>query len=362
MAIEIEISADFSFRYEVGVRESSSGVYLEFEQAFIGHLDDSKFKMCSRSDTVKTSDWQVCELKPIFLSQCSKEKGDVRDWESTETTFFKDPEEEPNPLQRKSVSMFHGSNRTAIETLEYVYDFPSFWQKHTGIESEEKPPPRGGTGRVMSAIHEIRQGSIQFTQLDGRQLKKASPLNGSDSLRLSADGGNLPWVVKSLRKRDIASFQEWIKHLQTSLDDLVDVDTRHREDDRHEYIVVEYAGGVKVPSWSMSDGTLRMMALTLLAYLPDEHPMAYLIEEPENGIHPMAVETVFDSLSSVYLSQVFVATHSLMFLRCADPSVVTCFARSEHGTTAIEGNHHPFLTDWQSAVDNDLFFTIDILN
>ena len=36
----------------------------------------------------------------------------------------------------------------------------------------------------------------------------------------------------------------------------------------------------------------------------------YLLEEPENGIHPLAVDCVFQSLRSVYGSQVLIATHS----------------------------------------------------
>ena len=54
---------------------------------------------------------------------------------------------------------------------------------------------------------------------------------------------------------------------------------------------------------------MRFLALTLLAYLPDPAG-PYLIEEPENGIHPRNVETVFESLSSVYDAQVLLATHS----------------------------------------------------
>jgi len=50
--------------------------------------------------------------------------------------------------------------------------------------------------------------------------------------------------------------------------------------------VVEFENGLSAPSWVVSDGTLRLLALTLLAYAPDVHGI-YLIEEPENGIHPV---------------------------------------------------------------------------
>lgn len=54
------------------------------------------------------------------------------------------------------------------------------------------------------------------------------------------------------------------------------------------------------------------------AYIPGLEG-AYLIEEPENGIHPRAVETVLQSLSSVYNAQVLLATHSPVILSLAQP-------------------------------------------
>ena len=64
-----------------------------------------------------------------------------------------------------------------------------------------------------------------------------------------------------------------------------------------------------MPSWILSDGTLRLLAVTLLAYSRGA-ARSLLIEEPENGIHPRAIDTVLQSLRHVYDGQVFVATHS----------------------------------------------------
>ncbi len=90
--------------------------------------------------------------------------------------------------------------------------------------------------------------------------------------------------------------------------------------------MIRYRGGLEVPSWMASDGTLRLLALTLPAYIGDFRGI-YLIEEPENGIHPRAVETMFQSLSSVYDAQILMATHSPIILSLADPSTVLCFAK-----------------------------------
>ena len=99
-----------------------------------------------------------------------------------------------------------------------------------------------------------------------------------------------------------------------------------------------------------SDGTLRLLALTLPAYLSDFEGV-YLIEDPENGIHPMAMETVFQALRSVYDAQILLATHSPVVLGCANISDILCFKKAENGATDIvSGSDHPALRQWQGAL------------
>lgn len=125
--------------------------------------------------------------------------------------------------------------------------------------------------------------------------------------------------------------------------------------------MIGYRGGLEVPSWMASDGTLRLLALTLPAYLGDFSGI-YLIEEPENGIHPRAVETMFQSLSSVYDAQILVATHSPVILSIADPSTVLCFAKSEdEATDIVRGSDHPALRDWRGETNLGVLFAAGVL-
>jgi predicted ATPase len=108
---------------------------------------------------------------------------------------------------------------------------------------------------------------------------------------------------------------------------------------------------------------LRLLALTVPAYLPDLTG-TFLIEEPENGIHPRAIETVLQSLSSMYSSQVLVATHSAIALNMVDPSDVLCFGKDESGATDIvSGDNHPALKDWKRGEpDLGVIFASGILS
>ena len=190
---------------------------------------------------------------------------------------------------------------------------------------------------------------VQQLVLNSLRIKNPSPPTRVDGFL--SDGSNLPWVVERLRRQHPERYSAWIEHLQTALPDLMDISTIERSEDKHCYMVFEYSGDYKVPSWLVSDGTLRLTALTLPAYLPDLYGI-YLIEEPENGIHPGAVTTVYDSLASVYDAQLLTATHSPVFLSCAQLDDVLCFAKDSKGRTDIVlGSEHPALRKWRGEVD-----------
>jgi predicted ATPase len=203
------------------------------------------------------------------------------------------------------------------------------------------------------------EDGVQRFVLDSRAMRLASPPGQGSAFNTT--GSNLPWVIKKLRESDPPRFKEWIAHLRTALGNLVDIDTVERPDDRHRYAVLEYGDGLKVPSWMASDGTLRLLALTLPAYLVD-FAGVYLIEEPENGIHPCAVEAMFKSLSSVYHAQVLFTTHSPVVLSVAEPKNVLCFAQAAHGETDIvRGDHHPALREWRGEESLGVLFAGGVL-
>ena len=190
---------------------------------------------------------------------------------------------------------------------------------------------------------------VQQIALNSMQLRKPSPPNRGTGF--SPDGSNLPWVVWNLEQSaNRERFAEWVDHVRTALPDLESIETVERPEDRHRYLMLHYHGGLKVPSWMASDGTLRLLALTIPAYIPDFKGIC-LIEEPENGIHPQAVETVFQSLSSVYDAQVLLATHSPVILSVAEADKVLCFKKTDSGATDIvRGSEHPALKDWRGAI------------
>ena len=224
----------------------------------------------------------------------------------------------------------------------------------TNLFQDEKRFP------VALWVRNILMEGIHVLALNSAAMRR--PTSPSVSRTFRMDGSNLPLVVRDFRNDHERNFRAWLEHLRTVLPDLQTIDVIERLEDRHLYLAVRYSNlGQPVPSWLLSDGTLRLLALTLLAYLP-HHQEVYLIEEVENGVHPRAIEAVFQSLSSVYDGQVLLATHSPLIVGLTEREQILCFAKNPSGATSIvRGREHPKLKDWRGQIDLGTLYAAGVL-
>ena len=134
--------------------------------------------------------------------------------------------------------------------------------------------------------------------LDCSALRRAAqPTRDTKTLR--SYGSNLPWVVRRLRSESGERFSRWLRHVRSAIPEVAKVRVVVREEDRHAYLIVRYADSCEVPSWSVPDGTLRLMAQTLLLYLRVPETI-YLIEEPDSGVHPAEMQEVLTAVAQVH--------------------------------------------------------------
>ena len=200
---------------------------------------------------------------------------------------------------------------------------------------------------------------LQRISLAGDALRAPNP--PSTVPGLGADGGNLANLLHAFKKDDARRYDLWIRHVREALPDIADVRTHERPEDHHRYVVVHYSNGLEAPSWLVSEGTLRLLALTSLAYAPLP-PGPCVIEEPENGIHPVALETMIQSLSSAYTRQILLATHSPLLAALVQPRDMLCFKRSpSKGTKVVAGDEHPRLRNWRGDADLGVLLASGVL-
>lgn len=347
-----EMALGFELAVEVEIPSSGLAVYAD------GRYDRVRYEVEIREDSsrglhIAREQWFPLSADPPATSARDR---------------FPDP---PTPPDTLFTRFGTGQSVTAPNDLPGGGDRTPLEVAYPVEGAQNRDSPLSALGRLPAvpgdefAVHHWLKRELGGTvsmSLDSDALRRPSPPN-MFRYPLTRNGSTLPWLVDRLRAEEREDYEEWIHHVTAFLPDISSVETVVRPEDRRAYLVVRYASGIFAPAWSVSDGTLRLLALTLLAYLPSETVPCrrFFIEEPENGLHPDAVDAVYDSLASVYDQQVFVATHSPAILRRAYPEEIFCFARVEDDTTDIvRGDHHPMLREWKENVDTTALFSTGV--
>jgi predicted ATPase len=183
---------------------------------------------------------------------------------------------------------------------------------------------------------------------DTAAVKRIHAVN--DNLRLKPDAANL---AAYLRKLKTTSFYE------SSYDRIVETVRRAApffgdfvfRDESSEFIELEWTerGRPDTP-WKahvLSDGTLRFICLTTLLLQPKSLlPDTVLIDEPELGLHPFAINLLAEMLKEVAESkQVIVSTQSVELLNNFQPEDVVVVQR-ENDASVFRRLDSAELTDW----------------
>jgi predicted ATPase len=175
-----------------------------------------------------------------------------------------------------------------------------------------------------------------------------TPSSYRDPDRIDARGANLPAAVNRLQRQEKNRGQtcaELTNQLAQIVDDIRDV--RVVDDTKTETFTLEAKGSGDIyhAARSLSDGTLRFLALSVLSLDPMARGLICL-EEPENGIHPERVSAMVTLLRDIAvdpsepigpdnpLRQVVINTHSPDVLQACRPEEVIYV-----GTEETASNH-----------------------
>lgn len=169
--------------------------------------------------------------------------------------------------------------------------------------------------------------SWHLLQLEPSALRKPDELNAPT--KLGEDGSHLPGTVYHLvheknqqsGKANTAIYGQIANRLAQLIEDVYDVSIDR--DERRGLFTLQVTDryGTTYPARSLSDGTLRFLALTVLELDPQSEGLLCL-EEPENGIHPERTPAMLQLLQDIAtdtnnsvgidnpLRQVIINTHS----------------------------------------------------
>lgn len=165
---------------------------------------------------------------------------------------------------------------------------------------------------VLSAKREMQ--SWLLLQLEPSSLRQPDSFN--DEAKVSSSGAHMPNTLLRLNKN-----YEIENELADILPDIKCIEVDKDDGRRLNTILVKSKDNISYPARSLSDGTLRYLALSIISADPQSGRMI-CFEEPENGIHPSRVHRIIKLLRGMTvdtsyavdddnpLRQVIINTHS----------------------------------------------------
>ena len=227
------------------------------------------------------------------------------------------------------------------------------------------------TPTILAARREMQ--SWRILALDPAAMRR--PDRYTQPPGIAANGAHIPATLQHLASAAAETGEPpdvVLQMVSVILSELVPVNTVKvvRDDVRQLLsLQVEEQTGIKLRANSISDGTLRFLALAALTEVIDESAVLCM-EEPENGIHPAKLAAMHRLLRNIAvdsngpvnadnpLRQVLVATHSPYFVQLQDKEDLVLakprMARTNWGELAERLLQcQPYHGTWRCSNDRD---------
>ena len=162
---------------------------------------------------------------------------------------------------------------------------------------------------------------------------------------LMPDAGNLAAVLYRLKLEEPVAYRRIVETIRQVAPFFADFELepsgpgdkdiilnwRHRESGRHR------EGTMVFGPHQLSDGTLRAICLITLLMLPsEEQPLLIVIDEPELGLHPYALDVLAALCRSASAdSQILISTQSSTFVNSFDPEDIVIVERDGESSTLV---------------------------
>lgn len=160
--------------------------------------------------------------------------------------------------------------------------------------------------------------SWQLLQLNPEDLREPTQQDVDIRDTISKTGKNLAAALYRIKEQDNYNLVAISRKLNSFLPNFTQVNVYN--DTAHRQYIIKLKGdeGTEFSSRVLSEGTLRILTLCILAY-DEKHTGLLCFEEPENGIHPFRIKAMLNLLKNLSanfenseqsLRQVIINTHS----------------------------------------------------
>ena len=184
-------------------------------------------------------------------------------------------------------------------------------------------------------------------------LRQASPVNSANYLQ--AEGNNLASFLYLLKQNYPIEYKRIVSHVKLVVPQFRDFYL----EPQNNYISLNWVdtslNDYVFNSHQLSDGSIRFIALATLLLQPDKTmPNVIIIDEPELGLHPYAIELLAEIIKDASLhAQIIIATQSPALIDNFDVDNITVIERDEDkGCTIANKLNSEELQDWLEEYSN----------
>jgi predicted ATPase len=153
----------------------------------------------------------------------------------------------------------------------------------------------------------------QFLLMNPQAMGEPWPSSmAGENLLLRPDAGNVAEYLYELKQRSISAYQGVVDAMKFVLPYADDLQVRMRSEADRTVLLELKEGRRTIPSWMLSSGTLRTVALLACLRHP-RPPRLLVIEELENGLDPRTIGLIVEEIRNATNSgrtQVIATTHS----------------------------------------------------
>lgn len=226
-----------------------------------------------------------------------------------------------------------GGSSNPFITTENINGLPSIYIRQDGGQGGKATPAKTVSQTVLSGVNSIDFPHVfaakeemlnwRFMQLNPEDLRQPTKQDAKMSYDITHSGANLASALFRMKEEDEYVLVEISRELIKFLPEYVGVDVINDESNKQFIIKLRHKDGKEFSSRVLSEGTLRLLALTIMQF-DERHRGLLCFEEPENGIHPQRIKLMtkllynlsadFDN-DDMPLRQVIVNTHSPLLVR-----------------------------------------------
>ncbi|MDP2269374.1 MAG: AAA family ATPase [Archangium sp.] len=221
---------------------------------------------------------------------------------------------------------------------------PQFMQPESSLESAARRDPHGDAARIWAGVVGI--SSFHFHDVS-REAAVKQPCSVTDNHALKHDAGNLAAILLRMREGSAAAYERVLKTVRLVAPFLRDFELRPANG----FVSLgwfERGSDTLFDAHALSDGTLRFICLATMFFQP-ERPQLFVIDEPELGLHPAAIQvltSLFRSVTREFGVQIVAATQSTVMVSQLTPEDILVVERGEQEGSTFRRLDEANLTGW----------------